>query len=140
MTERDYCAVKLSWIKQNKIPYPAECKATENEIAYWEQRGRMDAYSSVLRECGEFVSSLEDDYSNGEATAKRMQDKMRDELTLLQNRCFGFTQGKYCKTCIMLKSCNALMVLEDLINQYGSDAVKMLFNFKEDDSIGKEHI
>lgn len=109
---------------------------------YYFSRGRLAAYQDIIvlvtnMMDAKYIDEVKELREENERL--RLIDKhqcaslseQKDNLTLLQNRCMGITQGKHCKTCNMLHTCNALIILGKLIEEHGDQAVKTLFNFKE---------
>ena len=159
MTEQEiitYCNQQMAKIIQDDRPNRINSKIDEC------MRGRYLAYQDVVEkirssrkypsetintEAQERYNSLLADYDQQHQKLQRIREEydqvcykleqQKDHLKLLQNRCMGITFGKHCKTCAMINSCNAIVVMKKMTEDYGESAVHALFNYSgEDESNG----
>lgn len=149
MTEHEvttYCIQQMAKLVQSGQSGDPNSAAFEQY-----ERGRYFAYQDVVEkirnehmypsetiniEAQERYNSLLADYDK---LAEAYDDKhhrleqQKDHLKLLQNRCMGITFGKHCKTCAMINSCNAIVVMKKMTEDYGESAVHALFNYSEEE-------
>lgn len=99
------------------------------EIIHTEAHER---YNSLLADYDQQHQKLQTMREEYEQAMSKLEEQ-KDHLKLLQNRCMGITFGKHCKTCAMINSCNAIVVMKKMTQDYGESAVHALFNYSEEE-------
>lgn len=102
---------------------------TEQEIIHTEAHER---YNSLLADYDQQHQKLQTMREEYEQVMSKLEEQ-KDHLKLLQNRCMGITFGKHCKTCAMINSCNAIVVMKKMTEDYGESAVHALLNYSEEE-------